>query len=509
MKKTRTEHAKQNILFGMIYKMYQIIIPFFMRTLMIYQMGMEYAGLNNLFTSIFQVLNLAELGIGAALTYSMYAPIANGDTRKISALLKLYKLCFLIIGWVVLLLGVSCVPFLGRLVAGKIPGNLNLVILYLMYLANTVLTYWLFSYKTSLLYAHQRNDVISKVMLMTSTIQYILQAFVLFVLKNYYLYLAASIVAQILQNLICSFLTDKMYPRYRPSGVLEKSELHDIRIKVQGLVTNKIGGTILRSADSVVISAFLGLSTLAVYQNYYFIMTAVISLLTIVFESVVATIGNSLITETKKKNYSDFRNISYVVGWLIVVGCACFIALYQPFMVIWVGEKHLMSMSLVVLMIAYFFLYGIDQLIGLYKDASGIWYSDRYRPLVSSIVNLAINIVLVQLIGLYGVLISTIIALLFVDLPWLIHNVYVTVFKSYSAKPYIFQILKLMLYAFIICLIVFFVCSKIPLSGFMGLLVKFIVAVGISLGIFVIGEGKTEQFANAKTILASVIKRRM
>ena len=112
MKIARTKNARKNILFGTIYKIYQIIVPFVMRTLMIYQMGMEYAGLNNLFTSIFQVLNLAELGIGAALTCSMYKPIAEDDQTKICALLKLYKKCFTIIGWIVMVLGLICVPVL-------------------------------------------------------------------------------------------------------------------------------------------------------------------------------------------------------------------------------------------------------------------------------------------------------------------------------------------------------------------------------------------------------------
>lgn len=146
MKIERTQNAKINIIFGTIYKVYQIVIPFIMRTLMIYEMGMEYAGLNNLFTSIFQILNLAELGIGAALTYSMYKPIAEDNTEEICALLKLYKNVF-VIGCVVASLGILCVPFLGILVSGNIPGNLNMLILYLMYLINTVLSYWLFSYK--------------------------------------------------------------------------------------------------------------------------------------------------------------------------------------------------------------------------------------------------------------------------------------------------------------------------------------------------------------------------
>ncbi|MFR7918802.1 MAG: lipopolysaccharide biosynthesis protein [Anaerostipes sp.] len=507
MKIERTQNAKINIIFGTIYKVYQIVIPFIMRTLMIYEMGMEYAGLNNLFTSIFQILNLAELGIGAALTYSMYKPIAEDNTEEICALLKLYKKCFFVIGCVVASLGILCVPFLGILVSGNIPGNLNMLILYLMYLINTVLSYWLFSYKKSLLYAHQRNDVISKVMLFTSTIQFVLQAYVLVFMKNYYLYLACSIFAQILQNIICAILTQIIYPKYKPEGSLDIKTIADIKKKVQGLITNKIGGTVLRSADSVVISSFLGLSILAVYQNYYFILTAIISIFSIVFESCVAGVGNSLIVETSKKNYEDLKTVTYIVGALICVSCACFVALYQPFMIIWVGKEYLMEFSLVVCLIIYFFLYEIDQLVGLYKDAAGIWYSDRYRTVISAIANLVLNIVLVQYIGLYGVLLSTILALLIIDLPWLLRNVFKTIFLGQSLIGYIAELLKIALYAFISSIITYVICKNIIYGGILGLIIKLIIAVIISVGVFCIAEFRSAQFNKCKRILLSMFRK--
>lgn len=507
MKIQRAKNAKNNIIFGMIYKIYLIIIPFFMRTLMIYQMGMEYAGLNNLFTSIFQILNLAELGIGAALTYSMYKPIADDNKDQICALLKLYKKCFSVIGWIVMALGLICIPFLDKLVNGTIPGRLNMSVLYLMYLFNTVLSYWMFSYKKSLLYAHQRNDIISKVMLFTSTIQFVLQAIVLIYLKNYYFYLGVSILSQLLQNTACAILVNRMYPQYKPEGILEKNIVEDIKKKIQGLITNKIGGTILRSADSIVISAFLGLPVLAVYQNYYFILTAIIGIFSIIFESCVAGIGNSLVVESDDKNYMDFEMITYIMGWLISISCSCFVALYQPFMILWVGEEYLMDFSLVSCMIVYFFLYEIDQLIGMYKDAAGIWYTDRYRPLVSAIANLIMNIILVQVCGLYGVLVSTVIALVVIDFPWLIYNVFKMLFKKQNIMRYIGELLKIAIYTVASSVFVYIICLKIEYNGIIGLTIRLMVAVLFSAGVMFIGEFRSSKFAKFKETIWSLTNR--
>lgn len=508
MKIERKLNAKKNIKFGILFKLYQIVIPFIMRTIMIHQMGMEYAGLNNLFASLLQVLNLADLGIGAALTVSMYKPIADDDEKQVCALLKLYRKCFFIIGAVILGIGLACLPFLRSLVKGDVPDNLNLYYLFLMYLFNSVASYWLFSYKKGLFFAHQRNDIISKVMICTLSFQFVTQAIILFTLKNYYVYLLFSIIAQVMQNLICAFISRKMYPQYVPNGQVAPDLLKEITKKVRGLIVNKFGSTILRSADSIVISAFLGLTILAVYQNYYFVLTAIISLFAIVYESLLAGVGNSLVTETPSKNYHDFVNVTYIIGGLICGCCCCFVGMFQPFIEIWVGTEFLMEMPLVFCLVAYFFLFEIDQLIGMYKDAAGIWYSDRFRPLISAIANLSLNILLVRFIGLYGVLLSTVIALFILDIPWLIRNTFKNVFDNMPCKKYYCLLLRIVCYTCVCVIVTHIICIQICINVYVDLLVRGIISVIVPVVIILVGEHRREQFRLAKSTVNSVLKRK-
>lgn len=508
MKIERTRNAQRNFLYGVILKVYQLVIPFFMRTIMIYQMGIEYAGLNNLFTSIFQVLNLAELGIGAALTYSMYRPIASDDEEQICALLKLYKTCFTVIGAVVLGMGLLCMPLLPHLVSGAIPDNLNLQILYLMYLTNTVLSYWLFSYKKSLLYAHQRNDINSKVLILSQTIQYGAQVVILLGLKNYYLYLMAAIIGQIVNNIVSAFIVNKIYPRYRPNGQLAKEDIYDIKKRVQGLVTNKVGGVILRSADSVVISSFLGLTVLAVYQNYYFILTAVIGVLSIMFEGCIAGIGNSLLIESDEKNYVDFKTMTFITCWVSAVCCSCFLVLYQPFITAWVGRQYLMEFPLVVCMVIYFFVYEIDSLVGTFKDAAGMWYKDRYRPLVTALVNLGLNIIMIQFLGLYGVLLSTVISLVVVGIPWLLHNVFDSIFKTSSLGSYVGYLIQLGALTVFSSALSVWCSNQIGGESILSFVIKAVVAVIIPNIIVVISFAKTPEFKRTVGIVTKFVKNK-
>ena len=288
----RTENASRNIIWGILNKIISLGLPFIIRTIMIYTMGMQYVGLGSLFTSVLQVLSFAELGVGSALVFSMYKPIADGNDDKVCALLNFYRKIYRVIGCVILALGLVMLPFLKYLIAGDLPKGINLQVLFIMYLLNNVLGYFLFAYKQSLFTASQRTDMISKIGMGLQLISSIAQILSLVLLHSYYAYVAVVPVITCLNNVCIGILTDKYYPQYRCKGKIEKEELHSIEKKVGGMVLQKIGGIVLTSVDTIVISAFLGLTSLALYQNYYYIITALFGFLTVIMQSIIAGVGN-------------------------------------------------------------------------------------------------------------------------------------------------------------------------------------------------------------------------
>ena len=209
----RTQNAARNIVFDGALRLLNIFIPFVMRSVILYCLGVEFLGLSGLFKSILSLLNLAELGVGAAMVFSMYRPIAEDDTDTICALMRLYRKFYRLIGLFIAVAGLALTPFLPRLVQGDTPPGVSLYALYFMNLAATVLSYWLFAYKNSLLLAHQRTDVGSKITLAVNLVQYVLQALVLLLFRDYYLYLALHLAAQIATNLLTAHAAGRMYPR--------------------------------------------------------------------------------------------------------------------------------------------------------------------------------------------------------------------------------------------------------------------------------------------------------
>ena len=509
MKIERAKNATRNIFFGVLLKLYSIIIPFLMRTAMIYFMGIQYLGLNSLFSSILQVLNLAELGVGSAMVFSMYKPIAEDDEETICALMKLYRLYYRVIGGIIAIVGIILTPFIPKLIHGDVPSDINVYILYLLNLSVTVLSYWLFAYKNSILNAHQRTDVISKVQLITNTLLYVLQFLILYLFKNYYLYVLVTLLMQALTNIVTAIVSDKIYPRFKPVGELDKNAIDSINKRIRDLFTSKIGAVVLNSSDTIVISAFLGLTVLARYQNYYFILSSVIGIVAVVFSSCMAGIGNSLITETKEKNFNDLKKFTFIVAWIGGVCSCCFISMFQPFMKLWMGEENLLPFSAVICLVIYYWLYEINQLLNTYKDAGGLWQKDKFRPLITAIVNLGLNLIMVQFIGIYGVLLSTVIAFVVVGMPWLFHNLFTLLFDKCFFVEYFKKLLCYLALAIISCATVRIICLCLPFTGVIEVLACAIVGFVIPNIVFIIVLHRFSEFADCVRLVDHMTKEKL
>ena len=459
MKLERTKNAARNIVFDGTLEMVNMLFPFVIRSVMLHYLGTEYLGLNGLFKSLLTFLNLAELGVGSAMVFSMYKPIAEDDTESICALLRLYRTLYRLIGLAVAAVGLLLMPVLPNFIKGDLPADMNLYVLYLMNLGNTVVTYWLFAYKSSLLQAHQRRDVISKVSLAVRITEYTLKVLILVFTRNYYLYLSVQLLCQIAVNLLTAVFASRMYPRYFPAGKLPKEKTMDIFRRVRDLFTSKLSATVFDSADTLVISAFMGLTILAVYQNYYFVITALRMMLVVVLNACMAGVGNKMVMESKEANYRDLERISLLFSWLLGVSSSMLLCMYQPFMNLWMGEENMLAVGLVLCFVVYYYSMGANKLVNMFKDAAGIWRIDRWRPLTAALVNLGLNLATVRWLGLYGVLLSSVFSIVVVQIPWLFRNLFREVFPRAYMGRYIRFFCGLTAVALVSCAASWFICA--------------------------------------------------
>lgn len=505
MRLAKTKNAVRNIFFGAVFKIITLLGPFIIRTMILWIMGSEYIGLNSLFTSILSFLSLAELGVGSALVYSMYKPIAEDDQDMICALLNLYRKMYRIIGMIILGVGLLLLPFLNKLVKGEAPADVNLYILYLIYLFNTVISYVMFAYKQSLLTAFQRSDIISKRSAVIQLLMYIFQIGALYIFRNYYWYIIWLPVFTIVTNLANAIIVDKMFPQYKCRGKVSKEQSQQILKKILALFGTKANSIVMHAADSIVISAFLGLVIVGQYGNYYYIMSALIGIMTIVYESLTAGLGNSLETDTSDVIYNRFQIITLLNAWLSTFCSVCLLCMFQPFIEIWVKHENLLALSTVVLLVVYFYVYQVRRVILLYKDAAGVWWEDRFRPYVMIVVNVVSNLILVQFIGLNGVVISTILSML-ISVPWENYTVFKYVFKRSSGRYYFFILAESILCG-LLCAVMWFICRNIPVN-IVGLAIRLVFCCFVPNVLFILVHLRSKPFLDSIKFIGSKIKHK-
>ena len=504
---SRKANAARNVVFGVIYKVIVLIVPFVIRSIILRTLGAQYLGLNSLFSSVLQAMSLAELGFGTAMVYSLYKPVAENDTEKVGSLLAFYRMVYRIIGVILLVISLCLLPILPFLTRGECPADVNLYVLFYIYVGNTLVSYFFYAYKQALLTASQRTDIVSKIGSIINILLYLFQIIVLLLTKNYYAYIVALPISTILNNLVLSYFVDKMYPEIKIRGRLERYEIKDISKRVTSLIGHRLSGTIVRTADNIVVSATLGLTVLAMYNNYHSIMFAIIGIVSIINTAITASIGNSIAVEKVEKNHKDFQVIEVLYYWLTMFCVVSFVIISQPFVTIWMGHEMILPEGTVAILGVYLFFYLARQPVLIYKDACGMWWADKYKPYVEAGVNIVLNVILVQILGLAGVIIATIISMAIIAMPWETKVLFKNYFKAGELKYW-----KNVVWYSCITLVAWkstSLCIEIinPKDVWENFFVSGVACLVIPNLLFVILMFRTESFKRLKSTIAGFIKR--
>lgn len=506
MKLERSRNAIRNVSFGIVSKCMAILFPFLSRTVFIHTLGETYLGLNSLFASVLTVLNLAELGFGSAIVFSMYQPIAEDDHETIEALLCYYRRIYRYIGLVILAVGLLLVPFLPYLVSGPYPKDINLTVVYLVFLGNTVMSYFLFEYRNALISAFQREDLLSKVDFFISGIICGIQVVILLTVKNYYIYLLVLPLSTLINNIRTLLLTKWKFPQYAPQNELSAEQKAVIREKVGGLLIDKVSRASRNSLDSIFIAIFMGLVATAKYNNYCYVMHSVVAALKVLTDAVTAGVGNSVALESMEKNYYDMKRMNFLYMWLVGWCTVCLLCLYQPFMRLWAGKNGMFSMSVVTLICIYFYLLKMVDVRNIYEQAKGIWWENRFRAIAETITNLVLNYCLGKLFGVHGIVAATLIVIFFIDFLYGSRVIYKLYFKGMKITDYYRRHLFYAMVTLLAAGVTYALCTRLN-GGISGLISKMTVCVVVPNFLFWLVYRKTAIYRETKPwILGKLIK---
>ena len=492
--RSRTENSIINSAMSIVTQVLTVVLNFAVKTVFIKMLNDEYLGVNGLFTNIITMLSLADLGIGIAIPYSLYKPLAKKDEHKINVLMNFYKKVYTIIGIAVLLIGLSLTPFLG-LIIKDIPKNVpHLSLIYILFVIHSASSYF-FVYKKFLIDSDQKGYITSRIIFTFSTLLSIIQIILLVTTKNYILFLLSSIILVIIQNIYISSKANKLYPfiKNKTDEKLEKEDMEGIKKNVSSLFIYKVGTVIMNGTDNIIISKFIGLIIFGFYSNYVLIINSITTVLNQIFNAITSSIGNLVVTTNKKRSKEVYDNLNFANFWLYALFGVCIIVLINPFINIWIGKKYVMGFSIVFLLVLNFYVLGMQSVTNSFRNAYGLFWIAKYRPIIMVIINIVISVVLVQFIGIEGVLIGTLISRL-VTTAWLDPYIVHKYGFEISPKSYYVDYLKYLVIFIAISIILNYFVSMVAINNiFILILIAILVVISVNV-ILVLLFFKTSEF---------------
>lgn len=408
---SRTDSSIKNLKAAMIGQFLGVLISLASRAVFLRCLNAEYLGLNGLFTNVLAVFSLVELGVGPAMNFLLYKPLAENDVLRIRALMAFYRRAYIAIGCAIALLGLLFTPFYTALM-DEVPDIPNLTHVYWLFTANAAISYF-FAYKRALIICEEKRYIATIYRYGFYFALNAAQIAALLITRSYMLYLSLQLLFTFLENFAISRKADRMHPYLRERGApkLPREALAEIRKNIGAMLMHKIGGVVVTSTDNLLLSRFVGVAAVGLYSNYFLITDALDKIISQIFSSVTASVGNLNATsapEDRAKLTRTFERMFFVNAWIYGFCACCLWVLFNPFIALWLGEELLFDRFTVLIIVINFYLTGMRKSALTFREATGAFYYDRYKPLLESLINLVASILLALRMGAAGVFLGTI-----------------------------------------------------------------------------------------------------
>ena len=430
MANSRTKNSIINIGAGLGSQLLITLLQFVSRTVFIQTLGTSYLGINGLFSNILTMLSLTELGLDTAINFKLYKPLAEGDTKRLQVLMKFYREAYLIVGTTILILGAALIPFLPVLIKdygtlGTI--GINPVLIYFLYLLQSAISYLFFASKSAIIKADQKLYITTLVSFLMNVGLIVVQIITLKLYSNFILYTVLGLIATIVTNFISARIAVKQYPAvFEPTkDRLDKAEIKDIFKDLGALFVYRVNNVVLKATDNIVLSAFVGLVTVGLYSNYLMFYTAINTLLDKVYSAVKASMGNLFATESIEKRYSFFQIMNYISAIIYGTAGVGVAICADELITSWIGADYVIAKPFAILIGIEILFHGLMSNLGQIRNVSGVFRQLWFRPILGVFINLFVSIWLVNIYGIYGVIVGTITANILANFlidPYIIHK---------------------------------------------------------------------------------------
>lgn len=506
-KKSRTEYSAINSSVAVAARVSAILLGYIARVVFTHTLNEDYVGINGLFGNILNILSISELGVGTAITFALYKPIAEDDIEKQKSLMLLFKRFYFFVGSFVLVAGLCVIPFLDLMMKNT-PDVDHLIFLYVLFLINSVLSYAII-YKRTLIDAHQMNYI--SVIIQTSAwaAASVLQIIFLLVTKNFAVYLIIMIAGTLTGNIMITIKANKMFPFLKDKNVkkLSKEEMSGIVKNIKGMLFHKAGEAMVNNTDNILISALVSTVSVGLYSNYYLVIGSVRQVLNQMFQGITASVGNLGALENDKHIRKVYEASFFLAQWVFGLFAICMFQALDAFVGFSFGEKYVFTKEITLILCINFYLLGIRQPTLIFRDTMGLFWYDRYKSIAEAIINLAASVILGRIYGVFGIFLGTFIGTVTTSL-------WIEPFVLYRKKLH-FRVSsyygKLLIYILVFASLFYLenlLCSYIGNENFLFAILRAIICFVITNVVFLVIYGRTPEFRMLKEKGLSVMRKK-
>lgn len=512
--KSRKTTSTKSAMTAIIQNFVKIIIQFIFRSFFIRYLSVDLLGVNSAIAGVLNLLSVTELGLSSVITFNLYKPVAEGNQEKINAIIKFYRKFYMVIGGIVLVLGLCLLPFLDVLIKDVSTLDVNVHLVFVLALVSTVASYFC-SYRCVLFTAYQdqyKANVINTIIVSTCSI---IQILTIILFKDYYAYLIAQFLSALLGNIAIHAYTKKAYSsvKINSSDSLNAEDKKEIYTNIKGMVYHKISAAVIQGTDSLIISAFIGATLLGKYSNFSLFTTNIVAIFALLSVSLMGAVGNLVAEGNPEKSYKIYNILKLIFFWLAGFCSICLLVLLNPAIEVWasIGKWDAntvwtFDMFTIIIIVVNFYLYSSRIISGTFRECVGHFDKDRFKGIIEAAINVITSLLLVQILGIAGVLLGTIISCvctsLWVD-PYMAH-------KYHFKKPLRKHFLDFTFYTLVTILagsVTYFVCSLIGIGGISGLFIKLGLCIIIPNLIFLLCYFRTNEFKCLVVIIKDFLQK--
>lgn len=496
--RSRTEYSLINMFTGMVGYGINTVVGFICRIIFVRTLSADYLGVSGLFTNILSVLSLAELGISSAITYALYKPLAENDENKTAAIIQFYRKAYAAIGCFVAAVGLGMLPFLNLIITNPPAIKENIYLLYLLYLLNTVVSYF-FSYRQALLTASQRQYIVSGYNYVITIAQSVVQIGFLLLTHEYVFYLLTQVVGSITYNIWVSRKALKDYPYIKNKNIepLSKEERRSLFRNIKALAINKVSGVLVGSTDNIVITYFMGLSSVGFASNYTIFSKTLNSLLTPLFNALTGSVGNLNASADNETSYRFFKTLNLANFWLYGWAAIGMAFVSSDLVSLFYGSQYQLPARIPMILAINLYSIGMLHAFYTYKSTLGLFRYGQYLLFLTGIINLVLDVILGQIFDVFGIFLATLIARACTNLWYEPYAVYRYGFKK-DPKLYFKRYFGFWVVIAIAATLCWFICNLCTFSLLSNIIIKIVICTIIPNGIFILAFYKTEEFVYLK-----------